>query len=161
MLTDEQREFAISKYEGGSPPSRIAEILGVSIQCVVMAARRAGVPAQFPKMVIQGQKSADVRCRKKVQEQRNQLNREVSALKRAAGLSRMTSLGRAKKNSDVFWQDGTDTPIDTRCFTARFCGDPIFERSALYRKMKETICAQQHTLISPITSFVKMASLSE
>lgn len=130
----EQRELIISQYKLGIAPTEIAKLVGSSIVAVVQMARRAGCPPQNQKLSEQGHRSADVRRRKKVQDQRNELNREMSALKKAAGLTNMQQWGRAKKNSDVFWQDGTDTPPDTRCFTARFCGDPLPGRSALDRR---------------------------
>lgn len=130
MMSKEQREIVISQYKRGVPPVEIAMEVGSTSQAVVQMARRAGCPPHNQKLAACGHKSADARRRKKVQDQRNEINREMSALKKAAGLTNMQQWGRRKKNSDVFWQE-PNLPDDTRTFTARFCGDPLPGRSAL------------------------------
>lgn len=128
----EQRELIISRYRAGIAPVEIAAEFHVTGRSVVQLARRAGCPPQNQKLSEQGHRSADARRRKKVQDQRNEVNREMSANKRAAGLTGMARRGRGKINTT--YQEPAGPVDDTRCFTARFCGDPLPGRSALDRR---------------------------
>lgn len=65
-----------------------------------------------------------------VHERRNRLNREVSAAKKAAGLTYFS--GRSTEQSAYRLMDLI--PADTRDLTARICGDPLPGRSALDRR---------------------------
>lgn len=126
----DKRKKAIDMYRQGIAPTEIANTVGSTLQAVVMMARRAGCPPQSKMFAQCGHKSADARRRKKVQDNRNEINREMSALKKAAGLTKMQQWGRRKKNSDVFWQE-PNLPDDTRTITGILMGDPLTGRSAL------------------------------
>lgn len=71
----------------------------------------------------------------RVQQAQVAINREAAANKRAAGLSHIVS-GYAT-DQDALRLMGL-VPPDTRTLTARICGDPLFERSALHQKMRGT-----------------------
>lgn len=59
--------------------------------------------------------------------------REVAASRRAAGLRYMN--GHRMATSAEIAARLAEIPDDTRTLTQRICGDPIPERSALYRRM--------------------------
>lgn len=70
--------------------------------------------------------------RKAVQDKQRAYERQVSADKQAAGLRYLT--GRVTK--EVADARIAEIPADTRGLTARTFGDPIYERSALYQKVR-------------------------
>lgn len=66
------------------------------------------------------------------QMQQRQIEREASASKRKAGIFYTTG-----RQADADWlRLREEIPDDRRDLTARTFGDPIFERSALYRKQE-------------------------
>ncbi len=70
---------------------------------------------------------------RKVQMERDAMQREVSAAKRASGLSFNVGWHDSKTHQD--WLNQVDLiPQDTRTPAQRLMGEPIFERSALYRR---------------------------
>lgn len=56
--------------------------------------------------------------------------REMSASKRAAGVTYL----HGRVDEAVAAARLAEIPPDTRNLTQRICGDPLFERSALYKK---------------------------
>lgn len=68
-----------------------------------------------------------------VHERRNQLNREVAAAKKAAGLTYPVN----KIPREVWEARIAEIPQDTRDLTARICGDPLRGRSALDRRASD------------------------
>lgn len=67
---------------------------------------------------------------KAFQERLNQVNREVSAAKKAAGLTYPTG----KIPREVWEARLAEIPQDVRNLTQRICGDPLPGRSALDRR---------------------------
>ena len=71
------------------------------------------------------------KTKKRLQQERDAVNREMTASKRKAGLV----WGRADSRAERDWLRQIETmPVDTRGLTARFCGDPLPGRSALDRR---------------------------
>lgn len=71
----------------------------------------------------------------KSQRERMAVEREVSAAKKAAGLT--YHAGHRETEAERGWRRQLPfIPSDTRNLTSRICGDPIFERSALYRRQQ-------------------------
>lgn len=71
--------------------------------------------------------------RAKVKADRDRDNREMSALKAAAGLT----YPHGRVDAKVAAARLAEIPPDRRNLTQRICGDPLFERSALYKMRSE------------------------
>jgi hypothetical protein len=74
---------------------------------------------------------------RKVQMERDTMQREVSQAKRAAGLSFHAGWHDSDSKAHRDWLKLQPVPNDTRNLTQRICGDPLPERSALYRRTQE------------------------
>ena len=70
--------------------------------------------------------------RRQIHASRNAMNREAAAGKKAGGIV----LGFGKPPAPDLMARLAEIPADTRDLTSRICGDPIFERSALYRRQQ-------------------------
>lgn len=73
--------------------------------------------------------------RLRTQRERMAMQRDVSAARKAAGLT--YHAGKRDTEAEVGWRlQMSCFPSDTRGLTARICGDPLYERSALYMKTR-------------------------
>lgn len=73
-----------------------------------------------------------IRRRRQTQAKNREIEREASASRRAAGITKLSG-----RQTDADWQRlRAFIPEDTRGLTGRMFGDPVFERSALYRKQE-------------------------
>lgn len=69
--------------------------------------------------------------RSRAKADRDRANREMSASKRAAGVTYL----HGRVDEKVAAARLAEIPPDRRNLTQRIAGDPVFERSALYRKL--------------------------
>lgn len=136
----EQRERIISQYRRGVPPVAIAVEFGITSSGVIQMARRAGVPAQNPKMAENrskrrprsgAAKTAELERYKKRGCEMREMIKEARAGFAAAG---MDMRGKASQIGEELDALIAAIPDDTRNLTARFCGDPLPGRSALDRR---------------------------
>lgn len=85
-----------------------------------------------PQKLTSDQRAAIVLARRKARQKAQlAMNREMSKSKASAGITflhgRVDEVVAAARLAEI--------PPDTRNLTQRVCGDPVFERSALYRRL--------------------------
>ncbi|TIO15612.1 MAG: hypothetical protein E5X86_19780 [Mesorhizobium sp.] len=84
------------------------------------------------KKLTSEQRAAIVLERRKARQKvRDAMNREMSSNKAAAGVTFL----HGRVDESVAAARLAEIPPDTRDLTQRVCGDPIFERSALYKRL--------------------------
>lgn len=115
-LTDDEITEARAMRKNGMAWYRIGKVFGVAEDTV-----RAAIEPGFAEM------------RREQKNLRRRARKENCAFLTPVGVSRATR--EATKND--FLARLAEIPPDTRSLTARAFGDPIFQRSALYRKMQE------------------------
>lgn len=87
-------------------------------------------------MKLSSERRAELVIERRKARQKAQLamNRQMSANKAAAGVTFL----HGRVDETVAAARLAEIPPDTRNLTQRVCGDPIFERSALYKRLFQT-----------------------
>lgn len=129
VLTKTQRETAVKMYQRGITPTEIGDQYGVSAAYIVQTARRAGAAAQCPKLAT----ACQIAKRRRASLKKSAEEKEMSALRRAAGLTNHAAPSQLIRQ-DVVERLMAEIPSDTRGLTAYFFGDPLPGRSALDRR---------------------------